>query len=363
MRSRKILRTIGIVVLIIFFAAVSAIVLALLGNVPYVLLNHPELQTYAGPLSANSFQAPFCTDFANFQGELYMVKSEGILTRYTLHRFGDGGVKKIRTLEGACWAKFLADGCLYYAIDTGRDTKTSDLYTLRLYNLETGADSEVCTEELFLSSALIEYAEDGSILFPLYTKPIRFIQISGDKVTARDIPQAGIQLGEGTCLRADNGRVIWKDNATGESRHLCHEVTNMIPWGNGLLLHCDNGEMLRWVDASGTVTPVFSFENLNFRSAMNVHGSDVYFSFIRFEKYGSIGMLPYENDTLAGTYRLSLDDFTCEKINDQYFDGLYILDDTGFYCTDGHFNVYKMDFDGNVTPIYVKSKLVAWLYE
>ncbi len=35
-----------------------------------------------------------------------------------------------------------------------------------------------------------------------------------------------------------------------------------------------------------------------------------------------------------------------------FFSGLYNFDDTGFYCTDDEYNIYKMDFDGNVTLIY-----------
>ena len=128
-------------------------------------------------------------------------------------------------------------------------------------------------------------------------------------------------------------------------------VKSMISCQGGLLIHnAYNGNLLYFVEeASGEIVELFSVPCIYAVSAVNVHGKDVYLSFKRFEKEGLFGSYErFRNDTLEGTYRISLEDKSAEKISDEIYDGLYIFDDTGIYACNEDCHIYKLGFDGNV---------------
>ena len=66
-------------------------------------------------------------------------------------------------------------------------------------------------------------------------------------------------------------------------------------------------------------------------------------------------MRRFENDTEEGTWRIDLKDGTKEKINDYIFCGMYTFDDTCIYCCDEDENIYRMELDGEVSPILVRN--------
>ena len=92
------------------------------------------------------------------------------------------------------------------------------------------------------------------------------------------------------------------------------------------------------------------------KSAVTVVGSDVYFSLDRWEEeYGFYQLRHFKNDTIPGTYRISLKDFSMKKISDEIYDGLYNFDDTCLYVCYKQ-NIYQIDFDGNVQKVLLKVK-------
>lgn len=122
----------------------------------------------------------------------------------------------------------------------------------------------------------------------------------------------------------------------------------IIPCENGLIVYNEEAPNLLYYIPAETqkVIELFQFEGCGSESAVNVHGDYVYVSFIRYEKWGDISYLRYENDTVEGTYRISLTDYAAEKLSDEIYDGLYIFDDSGILaCKDGC--IYLLDFDGN----------------
>lgn len=52
---------------------------------------------------------------------------------------------------------------------------------------------------------------------------------------------------------------------------------------------------------------------------------------------------------------IDLKDGTKEKINDYIFCGMYNFDDTCIYCCDEDGNIYRMELDGEVSPILVRN--------
>lgn len=130
-----------------------------------------------------------------------------------------------------------------------------------------------------------------------------------------------------------------------------------IPYGSrktlvmtdfGLLIHNEGqGDLLYLISKdSNDIVELFTIECMVSVSTIALQGNNVYLSVKRYEEHGDFGMLRYENDTLEGTYRISLIDYSVEKLSDEIYNGLYIFDDTGIYACDENCNIYKLDFDG-----------------
>jgi len=123
---------------------------------------------------------------------------------------------------------------------------------------------------------------------------------------------------------------------------------SMIPCENGLLIHNEQeGNLLYFIDEDGKLSQLFTVDCMFSNSSVTVSGSDVYLSFERFKEHGSFGMRKYDNDELEGTYRISLNDFSAEKLSSAYYDGMYIFDESGIYAT-AEGSVYYLDHDANV---------------
>lgn len=123
----------------------------------------------------------------------------------------------------------------------------------------------------------------------------------------------------------------------------------IIPHELGLLIYNDDAtDLLYFIpNETGEIEELFRVEGLSTDSAANVYGEFVYVSFVRYAGFDDIGLTKYENDTMEGTYRISLVDYSVEKLTERTYDGFYIFDDTGiFACKDGC--IYKLDFDCNV---------------
>lgn len=346
------------IIVLVCFLPLIFLLLIIIWPGPFILVDFPKLEPCSNSHPANRVQSPFRMDLMSYEGELYLFKEEGLFDQYTLCKFSDGRVKNVFRPKECYRFLGLVNEYLYYSVD-GEEVFVE---TIRCYNLKTNKDIALCTEKLNSAFASIGYSEDGSIFIPVFqsdsTDPAQYIQIKGDKVIATDSPGMGFQLGERNySIRAIEyyHEVVCSDGRYPDEPLVRYggNWPRIIPFEKGLLIHnSEGGTILKWIDINGNETILFSVPCMDAVSAANIHGSDVYFSFMRFEEYGSIGMRRYENDTLEGTYRLSLKDFTFEKINDWIFNGLYNFDDTGFYCTDDKYNIYKMDFDGNVTLIY-----------
>ena len=87
-------------------------------------------------------------------------------------------------------------------------------------------------------------------------------------------------------------------------------------------------------------------------TAVDVVGDDVYLSLKRYEGYSESGKLlrRYENDTLEGTWRISLTDFSAVKISDTIYNGLYCFGDVLLAC-DESCSVYRLQPDGSTQPL------------
>ena len=124
----------------------------------------------------------------------------------------------------------------------------------------------------------------------------------------------------------------------------------IVPYLNGLLLINDGyGTPVYYINDLGEIRALFpEIPCMCATSSVNFYENYVFLSFKRWEGYAGIGMSSYENDTLEGTYRIDMVDGTTEKISDQIYNGMFIFDDSGIFCTNRNGDIMKIDFDGNV---------------
>lgn len=136
----------------------------------------------------------------------------------------------------------------------------------------------------------------------------------------------------------------------GEELHLRHANSRaLIPVENGILIHNEGyNTLLYYISKDGDIEVLFNITGLCSYSSIAVIDADVYISVKRYEKFGSIGMLRYENDDVDGTYRINIVDSSVTKVSDRIYNGLYYFGGEQLYACDEYSNVYILDFIGSI---------------
>ena len=254
----------------------------------------------------------------------------------------------------------------YYRECTNNNYDNQKLYCL---DLDTSTVSLLYSGRLYLNNSMY-FADDGSIYVPIAPESSRasqYVHIFSGEVLGIEELTEGYPLGESIYFLvqefsdAQVERLIQTDsNGNIISEEIPFEQAYrraVIPYDDGLLVHNERLESLLYrITEDGAITELFSVPCLGSQSAINIHGTDAFISVLRYEKYGEKGMLRYENDSLEGTYRISLIDGSAVKINDLCFSGIYNFDDACFYCCDKVGNIYRMEFDGYTSPVLLISE-------
>lgn len=282
--------------------------------------------------------------------------------------FTDDGVKKVCDLEteGPTCFMYINDR-LYY-----------EYGGLNVCDLKTGEVRMIIAERM---GALMYIAADGSLYFlhdwdnyaPAELNAQKCVRVKQDGTVEDDVSlpeECGYRLADKTYFVLPNNgwnsgggfHAVFTLQEDG-SLELVSELgkhnwtTTMIPAENGLLIHnTRNHDALYFIDESGTIRFLFETDGCEVRSAVTVVGSDVYFSLDRWEEeYGFYQLRHFEHDTIPGTYRISLKDFSMKKISDKIYDGLYNFDDTCLYACYER-NIYQIDLDGTVQKVLLRVK-------
>ena len=338
----------------------------------YTAIQEPVMVQEIGEHPANQCQRWSSVWMGVYDGKLYFcprnpgraaIKLDGYVCT-----FADDGAQKICYLETEYPRYFMyLDNRLYYGYGG-----------LNMCDLQTG---EVRTELADRMGALLYTAADGSAYFLHSWDNYAPVELSAqmcvhirDGVVVEDgvsLPEeCGYRLGDNTYFvlpnngwNADGGfHAVFTLQEDGsleliEELHKSNWTTTMIPVENGLLIHnAESKGALYYIDETGAIRCLFGTEGFAVKSAVTVVGSDVYFSLDRWEEeYGFYQLRHFENDTIPGTYRISLKDFSTEKISDEIYDGLYNFDDTCLYACYKR-SIYRLDLDGNVQKVLLKVK-------
>ena len=337
------------------------------------LYNVPGDVVVIGDHPANNRQYRATVWMGVYADKLYFCSRKGMFSNRTeygrkLYVFEDGEAHEVARLSQNV-SEFHMMGQsgahLYYWVKKWEKSKQ---YSLYCYDLSTNSKQVIYQGEPN-GKKTSYFAEDGTCYFPLDVKHPedvpQFVHVSGTEVLEVCPLTKGYPLGGKTYEvvagygDAEAERILCKES-DGTTTELTFEKGSctraIIPCVGGLLVHNYNlPTMLYYIRNDGEMTLLFSLPCLTSHSSVQTCGSSVYLSVKRYESYGEIGMRRFENDTEEGTWRIDLKDGTKEKINDYIFCGMYNFDDTCIYCCDEDGNIYRMELDGEVSPILVRN--------
>lgn len=350
----------------------SILLLAVLALLIYNHFAAPKYTTYAPPLGISSVASSPANNRQNtekvwlgcYDKQLYYFNREYDGKLFVFQEDALSEVTSLSHNRGSTITIFgIVENYIYYREQNGKDYTNQKLYC---YNLQTNENVLLATGNLMNASS-IYYSKDGSVYFPLMPESgeqTQYIHVCGQDFLGIQSLTEGYPLGNSVyCVASEYTdrqveRILEKDM---QGQVVNEEISfapaynrSVIPCESGLLVHnAELNSLLYLIHDNGEITELFHVACLASESAVNIHGTNAYICVKRYKKYGEIGMLRYENDTVEGTYRINLTDGTVEKINDMIFAGIYNFDDTRFYCCDSQGDVYVMEFDGSTSPVLV----------
>ena len=296
----------------------------------------------------NNMQTNTSVWMGTYNGQLYFYPKQYANFRKTtrfkksISVFRNGGADVLLKLDLGQYIVGMNEGYIYYL-------ENSNLYCYDVLKNETTLVSTYCSPHLFTPT--------GSWLIRKDETDSKFYAVHGDTVESTPIEIEPYTLNGKLYVRPDR---YYHDFFTVEKQGE-QEIVQDVPIQNesNCILYSEEGllvlqkydrNILRWICAnSGEIVELFSIPDGHPDSAVNIHGNDVYLSFNRDFLNKETGNYYYmEEDPLVGTYRISLDDFSTEKISDSIYSGLYIFDDSGIFACDENCHIYKLDFDGNL---------------
>ena len=131
----------------------------------------------------------------------------------------------------------------------------------------------------------------------------------------------------------------------------------IVPYQEGLLLINDGyGNLIYYIQTDGQIVGVFpEFECFSSESSINFYEHYIFVSFLRWEDWdeSGLGIKRFEDDQLAGTYRIDIRDFSIEKLSDKIYSGMYIFDDSGIYTCNRDGDISKINFNGEELQLIV----------
>lgn len=317
--------------------------------------------TASGDHPANYHQYDASVRMFVWDGQLYFY-SYGGNTKAQFYRelcvFEDQSVKSLGKMA---FVYALQDGYVYYSGDEVYSklevdlslvpwnfSETETLMCLDLSTNQQTALSEIKTfswHDLFLDADGTCYIPDNSNIGMYYT-------VEDGTISGPTEMSERYTLGSNQYTIENHDLVRY--SSTGD-REILKEFKELgspciLPCENGLLIYNHGATDLLYFIPSDTESMVefLVFNGFATISAVNVYQDWAYVSFKRYIM-GEHGLEKYKtNDEMEGTYRISLTDYSSEKLSDIVYNGLYIFDNEGMYACDGKGGIFKLDFDGNV---------------
>lgn len=274
-----------------------------------------------------------------YNDELYFCPFEG---RYQgwLCKFDNAGVQKIYNLKTTRIVFGMIDSDLYFIKKGGKE------YIITCYDF-----IENMTYEIY-------YGEVNFFLPVQITGQSIYIPLGYDQHLRNDPPKY-IQIKDKSVIGITteiNGEpienMVFYKRIEFPSSVISNFERSVISTEYGTVIHKQGSEdMLCLIDRDNQIVSLFSVPCLHAVSAVTIVDDVVYLSFLRYEKYGEIGMKRFDNDTMEGTYRISLKNYSVEKLNDNIYDGLYYFGGDYLYACNRDGCMYRLNLDGSVKDV------------
>ncbi len=254
-----------------------------------------------------------------------------------------------------------AQGDYLYFSDGGFYTNTRII----AMNVKTSEEEVLCEGGFYIESDTFIPLENDLYLLIRDQNGFRYLCIREGDLVSEDAAFPGYFAGDISCC--------FKPNKNGEPETLiaCNNEGKMtqidigddrvengiiVPVGGGLIvfemgdIDYSSGKEVFFIDETACLNAIFSVECFCCKKAVAVNESYCFVSVKRYSGYdaGDYRYLEYKDDTVSGTYRISLESFLVEKISDQFYDGLFIFDEDHVFACDMNRNVFQLDLDGRI---------------
>ena len=280
-----------------------------------------------------------------YQDELYFIPFYPFKGPYNgwLCKFGLDGVQKVAKLNNTSVVYGMVDSYLYY----NSTKKTSSHCPIMCYDFTDQTIHEVYSGKINYDYPRLFIGNE--VYLPIYdetyhiSNPPDYVRIKGKEPAEITTTINGETIGEMTLYKK-----VVADSVT-----VFNEKRAMIQtkYGTVMLGYSNTDDKLFILDTDGQVISLFSIPCMWYEGTITAVDDSIYLSFVRYEKYGDWGMLRYENDTLEGTYRISLKDYSVEKLNGDIYNGLYYFGGSYIFACDRNGNMYRLNLDGSVKDV------------
>ena len=315
-------------------------------------------------------------------GHLYIyMPSPDAYIEPSIFVFEKNGVSKMENVLITNWYKPLWNDQLvgfengYMYIDRHPAKVTESAYPqkaeLICYDLITGdMTTLLCTEDA--SSLDTAFDENGiffaSICETTSDKEKQYQAIQGSQLLEHMVSKPDLRSGTvAEVLEAynENAKILSESQlehtlAAVQALGIKNNTCTLYPCASGWMIHTDISSVPLWhVSFDGTVSKVFEIESMTTSSCFNVYENQAYLSFKRYEKWDdhmNYFLQPYANDTVSGTYRIDLSDFTTTKISDACYRGIFIFDSTSILTVDINYGVYQLDPNGGLVNTLINPR-------
>lgn len=296
--------------------------------------------TYKGKL----YLLPQChhsTKMTKYDGWLCLLETDGIKK---LSKLGNGSSVQVVGAD---------DRFLYYWV------KGDSVDKLYCYNIDSQTETLLYSGEAYLFETTFA-AENGSFYIPVVshdnTKESKFIHVLNGAVVSATSEQMAYSNGDLRYYLAVKGpkavEQVFVSDAFNAEREISVKTAKTrvaLPCKQGFLIHNEgNSHLLYHVRSYEEVVCLFEIPCMSSVSAVTVVEDYVFLSVKRYQGYDGILLKRYENDDIEGTYRISLTDYTVEKVHDGIYNGFFYFSGDHLFATDEYCNVTILDLQGHV---------------
>lgn len=264
---------------------------------------------------------------------------------------------KINTIEKHVCGLYGSYGDYVYFcwvdVDNGHD------HYVCAYNARTNTVDRICKLRYcrvnlwghdFTPDGVLRLFDSGNATLAYHIKENEVLGLFETKLSSETI-----QLGGNTYI-IDGSRIYCN------KKDMTEDITDQFPFsksgnlqfhpvGDGVAVETSysyNCQFAAYIKSNGEVVSLQPESECDqSRHTLCVYGDYVFISFQRLTTKSFLNEpVPYKDDDISGTYRIDVRDFSRTKISDEYYEIMYIFDDTGIFV--GRYGrTYKIDFDGN----------------